>query len=81
MKEALSQIKHSKSERPVFTPEFLARIKRIIVFRPLDQSAMTGICQKLFAELQHNWQAKRAEPLEISAMLLEQPGCRGAPAQ
>ena len=51
MKEALSQIRHSKSDRPVFTPEFLARIKRIIVFKPLDRAAMDAIARKLLAEV------------------------------
>lgn len=36
MKEALAQIRHGKSNRPVFAPEFLARIKWVLVFNPLD---------------------------------------------
>jgi ATP-dependent Clp protease ATP-binding subunit ClpA len=31
MKETLAQIRHSKSSRPVFAAEFLARIKRVVV--------------------------------------------------
>jgi hypothetical protein len=46
MKEALSQVRHPKAERPVFTPEFLARIKRITVFNPLERAAMEGIARK-----------------------------------
>jgi ATP-dependent Clp protease ATP-binding subunit ClpA len=65
MKEALSQIRHSKSDRPVFTPEFLARLKRIIVFNPLDQAAMEGISCKFSAEMMKEWQSKRGKLLEL----------------
>ena len=71
MKEALSQIRHSKSNRPVFTAEFLARIKRIIVFRPLDKEAMHGICRKLVAEMQAAWREKRGKRLEVPEDLVQ----------
>jgi ATP-dependent Clp protease ATP-binding subunit ClpA len=69
MKEALGQIRHSKSDRPVFTPEFLARLKRIIVFNPLDRAAMEGISRKLSAELTQTWELKRNKRLEIPEAL------------
>jgi ATP-dependent Clp protease ATP-binding subunit ClpA len=65
MKEALSQIRHSKSDRPVFTPEFLARIKRVIVFNPLGRAAMEGIARKLTAELAQSWAARRSKRLDV----------------
>jgi ATP-dependent Clp protease ATP-binding subunit ClpC len=65
MKESLSKIRHTKSNRPVFTPEFLARIKRFIVFRSLDAAAMQGICRKLVADLQSQWRHKRQKELRI----------------
>jgi ATP-dependent Clp protease ATP-binding subunit ClpA len=71
MREALSQIRHSKSDRPVFTPEFLARIKRIIVFSPLDGIAMAGIARKLIAEMQEAWLTKRGKRLEIPEALIQ----------
>lgn len=71
MKEALSQIRHSKSNRPVFTPEFLARIKRIIVFNPLDRAAMQGICRKLIAEMGRSWADKRGKRLEAPTELID----------
>jgi ATP-dependent Clp protease ATP-binding subunit ClpC len=70
MKEALGQIRHPKAERPVFSPEFLARIKRIIVFKPLDQAAMDGICRKLVTELCQSWAEKRGKRLEIPETLI-----------
>jgi ATP-dependent Clp protease ATP-binding subunit ClpA len=74
MKEALSQIRHSKSDRPVFTPEFLSRIKRIIVFNPLDGGAMLGIGRKLVAEIQSGWIMKRGKRLEVADELVRYLG-------
>jgi ATP-dependent Clp protease ATP-binding subunit ClpA len=74
MQEALSQIRHTKSDRPVFTPEFLSRIKRIIVFHPLDRKAMAGIARKLVAEMQEAWRAKRGKRLEVPETLIRHIG-------
>jgi ATP-dependent Clp protease ATP-binding subunit ClpA len=71
MKESLSRIRHTKSNRPVFTAEFLARVKRVIVFRSLDSGAMLGICQKIVGDLAREWQAKRQKALRFSAGLVQ----------
>jgi ATP-dependent Clp protease ATP-binding subunit ClpA len=71
MREALSQIRHTKSDRPVFTPEFLARLKRVIVFGSLDNAAMQGIARKLLRELCEQWQTKRGKRLEIPEALVQ----------
>jgi ATP-dependent Clp protease ATP-binding subunit ClpC len=71
MKEALAQIRHGKSNRPVFAPEFLARIKRVLVFNPLDQAAMEGICRKLYAQMQRAWHEKRGKTLVVADELLQ----------
>lgn len=71
MKETLAQIKHGKANRPVFAPEFLARIKRIVVFQPLDQEAMKGICHKLVDQMQKTWREKRQKTLQIDSGLIE----------
>ena len=47
VKELLSRTRHGKSNRPVFTAEFLARIKRIVLFNPLDLDAMRSISRLL----------------------------------
>jgi ATP-dependent Clp protease ATP-binding subunit ClpA len=70
MKEALAQIKHTKSNRPVFTPEFLARLKHIVVFNPLDAGAMAAIGRKAIRELQRSWAEKRCKRLEIPEVLV-----------
>lgn len=71
MKDALAQIRHTKSNRPVFAPEFLARIKRIIVFQPLDEKAMEGICRKHARRMRESWREKRHKELVVSDSLLE----------
>jgi len=65
MKEALSQIRHTKSNRPVFPPELLARIKRVILFQPLDQAAMEGIVRKLVRLMRRAWRDERDKQLDI----------------
>jgi ATP-dependent Clp protease ATP-binding subunit ClpA len=77
MKEVLSQIRHPKAERPVFAPEFLARIKRIIVFNSLDRAAMDGICSRQVAELRQNWATRRGKQLEVPDALIEHVGAWG----
>ncbi|MBA4182151.1 MAG: hypothetical protein C0506_16315 [Anaerolinea sp.] len=74
MKEALGQIRHGKSDRPVFTPEFLARIKRVIVFRPLDGAAMAGIARRQASELRRAWSEGRNKRLELPESLVEYVG-------
>ncbi len=71
MKEALAQIRHGKSNRPVFAPEFLARIKRVIVFQPLDKQAMWGITDKLVRKIQATWREKRHKELIVPDVLVD----------
>jgi ATP-dependent Clp protease ATP-binding subunit ClpA len=71
MKESLSRIRHTKSNRPVFSAEFLARVKRVIVFRALEQEAMTGICRRAIADLQRDWTVKRQKTLAIPGSLVD----------
>jgi ATP-dependent Clp protease ATP-binding subunit ClpA len=64
-KEALPQIKHPKLDRPVFAPEFLARVKRVVVFQPLGREAMGGIAGKLVREVQRAWAVSRGKRLVV----------------
>lgn len=70
VKETLGQIRHPKSSRPVFTPEFLARIKRIVVFRSLDELALISICRKLISGMQQKWTNSRLKELEIDEQIV-----------
>ncbi len=74
MREVLSQIRHTKADRPVFTPEFLARLKRVIVFGPLDRDAMHNIARKHVGELVEQWGSKRGKTLEITEALVQHIG-------
>jgi ATP-dependent Clp protease ATP-binding subunit ClpA len=65
MTDALSQIRHAKSDRPVFTPEFLARLKRVIVFQPLSADALLAVTGKAVADLCSGWRARRGKELVI----------------
>jgi ATP-dependent Clp protease ATP-binding subunit ClpA len=76
MKEALTQIRHTKSDRPVFTAEFLARLKRIIVFLPLGREAIEGISRKLTSDLAQTWFAKRGKRLTIAESLVSRLAAR-----
>jgi ATP-dependent Clp protease ATP-binding subunit ClpA len=70
MKEVLAHLKHPKAERPVFSAEFLARIKRIIVFNSLGKEALEGITRKQFRELVESWSTKRSRTLAIPEELI-----------
>ena len=76
IKELLSRIRHTKSNRPVFSPEFLARVKRFVVFRSLDQQAMIGICRRLIENMQTQWQHKRQKMLTLPDDLIIDIGRR-----
>jgi ATP-dependent Clp protease ATP-binding subunit ClpA len=74
VKGNLSEIRHSQSPEPVFSPEFLARIKRIIIFKPLDQDAMEGICRNQVKKLQKNYEKKLEKTLLIPENLIKYIG-------
>lgn len=71
VKEHLPTIRHERSTQPVFTPEFLARIKRIIIFKPLDEDAMEGICRKLLKRMQETWEEKREKTIVVPDSLIK----------
>ncbi|MFL5704712.1 MAG: AAA family ATPase [Ktedonobacteraceae bacterium] len=71
VKNVLTKIYHERSHQPVFSPEFLARIRRIIIFKPLDYEAIEGICRKQLAKLQRAWKERHEKTLVISDALIE----------
>jgi ATP-dependent Clp protease ATP-binding subunit ClpA len=74
VKEMLSQIRHMKSNRPVFSPEFLARIRRVIVFGSLGESAMHEIADRLIRDLQSDWRHRRQKDLAVAEELIQALG-------
>jgi ATP-dependent Clp protease ATP-binding subunit ClpA len=71
VREALPQVRNERSNQPVFSPEFLARIRRIIVFKPLSESAMFGICEKIIQRKERDWSAKREKRIVVPQVLKE----------
>lgn len=74
VKQALSRIRQERSTQPVFPPQFLSRIKRIIVFNPLDQQAMTGIAEYSARRLIRRWQTNREKELVLAPELITRIG-------
>ncbi len=77
VKEALLQVGRGAHGGPVFSPEFLARIRRIIVFRPLDLDAMTAICRGLVDRQRAFWRDKREKELVVPEELIHHAAARG----
>ena len=47
----LARVRHERGAQPVFPPQFLARLKQVVVFQPLDREAMRLIAQLLVRAL------------------------------
>ncbi len=71
VKTKLSELKHERTQQLIFTPEFLARIKRIIIFKPLDEPAMQGICRILIRQMQKTWKDKREKTVIVPESLIK----------
>ncbi|MCX3059231.1 AAA family ATPase [Streptomyces beihaiensis] len=65
----LGELRHRQGEA-VFTPEFLARIRRIVVFRPLGEEAMYGIGRLVVERQRALWRERREKDLVVSEELL-----------
>ncbi|MFI0480178.1 AAA family ATPase [Actinomadura sp. 9N215] len=65
VRDRLRQERHPRSGQPVFPPEFLARIRQIIVFRPLEKTAMVGISRRLFDQRERFWRERRGKELVV----------------
>jgi ATP-dependent Clp protease ATP-binding subunit ClpC len=70
VKQHLVELRRERTSERIFTPEFLARIGRIIVFRPLDLAAMEGICRKMIAQLRAFWKERREQTLHVPEELI-----------
>lgn len=70
VKQTLSRIRIERSTQPVFTPQFLARIGKIIVFRTLDEEAMIGITRKHVKRMCDQWLQKRQKTVHVDSELV-----------
>jgi ATP-dependent Clp protease ATP-binding subunit ClpA len=71
VKDHLPTMRHRTTHEQVFPPEFLARIRKIIVFKPLDQAAMAGISRKMIARRARFWSEKREKQLVVPDRLVD----------
>ncbi len=67
VKQTLSRVRQECSSQLVFPPQFLARIKRVVVFDPLDQQAMVGIAERRLTRMQSLWRQKREKEITWDA--------------
>lgn len=70
VRKALARVRHERSSQVVFPPQFLARIKRIVVFRPLDADAMRGIAEQIAERVRRLWQTRQGKDLIIAAEVI-----------
>lgn len=66
VRKALARVRHERSSQVVFPPAFLARIKRIVVFRPLDADAMLGITERVGERVRKLWRTRQGKDLHFS---------------
>ncbi len=71
VRSALSRVRHERSSQPVFPPQFLARIKQIVVFNPLDEAAMRGIAERACRRVATLWRQRRGVELVIEQPVIE----------
>lgn len=64
VKQILSKVRHERSSQPVFPAQFLSRIKKIIVFNPLDENSLIGIAERRLSYMSKQWNIKRQKTIE-----------------
>ncbi len=74
----LSRVRQERGAQPVFPPQFLARIKQVVVFQPLDKIALREIAAKMLGELQQRWQHRRDQQIEIETRVVDWIGSQAA---
>jgi ATP-dependent Clp protease ATP-binding subunit ClpA len=71
VKSTLARVRQERSSQPVFTPQFLARIKRTVIFAPLDEVAMLQITKLIVQQIKAFWQNHRNKELIIEENLIQ----------
>ncbi len=70
VKNSLARVRNERSAQPVLSQAFLARIKRIQVFNPLNETAMLGIAHILLQRIQETWHKHRSKSIVVSDGLI-----------
>lgn len=71
VKQTLFRVRQERSSQPVFTPQFLARIQRTVVFSPLDKEAMLDITRIILNRVIITWLERRDKQVNISENLIQ----------
>lgn len=77
VRKTLSRVRQERSSQPVFPPQFLSRMKRIIVFNPLSQEAMIEIAKRVVANVANRWRSARQKELVVADELIQWLGIHG----
>ncbi|QDT76778.1 ATP-dependent Clp protease ATP-binding subunit ClpC [Gimesia maris] len=70
VKQTLSRVRQERSSQPVFTPQFLARIQRTVVFSPLDEEAMLKVTRLILKRVTTTWLGRRDKIIVVSDSLI-----------
>lgn len=71
VRQVMARIRQERSSQPVFPPQFLSRLQRIIVFNPLDADAMRGIVERACRRLADQWLRKREKRIVIAPNVID----------
>jgi ATP-dependent Clp protease ATP-binding subunit ClpA len=70
VKQVLSRCRNERSGQPVLSQAFLARLKRIVVFRPLAEESLYEIARLQWAAIERRWQHRRGRSLQMDEATL-----------
>lgn len=65
VRRTLSRVRQERSSQPVFPPQFLSRIRRIMVFKPLSVESMVEITRITLKKVADQWEIARGKRLNI----------------
>lgn len=71
VRQIMARIRQERSSQPVFPPQFLSRLQRIIVFHPLNAAAMRGIVARACRRLADQWRRKREKRIVIAPDVMD----------
>jgi len=76
VKNRLSKVRLERSSQPVFPPQFLSRIKRTLVFRPLTAAALKEITKMQVKAMADKWLQKRSKQVVVTQQSIDWLGQR-----
>ena len=77
VKSSLARVRNERSGQSVLSQAFLARIKRIQIFNPLNEPAMLGITRILLDRVQKTWLTHRGKTIVVADELIQHIAAQG----